>query len=181
MFRLILVYGCIAGLIAVINVAIAGYAKPDSMVVGMAIGYSIMLIALSLVFVGTKKYRDEHLGGVIRFATAVGVGGAISAIASVIYVLGWEAHLYTTDYRFMSDYAASIIEAKRAAGASAAEVAKTKAELDSFAESYSRPAYRMMITLTEIAPVALLVTLISAALLKNSNLLPAHGRRQARP
>ncbi|WP_299694913.1 hypothetical protein [Hydrocarboniphaga sp.] len=34
---------------------------------GVALGYMIMLIALSAVFVAIKRHRDIELGGVIRF------------------------------------------------------------------------------------------------------------------
>ena len=48
-----------------------------------------------------------------------------------------------------------------------------QADMAGFAKSYENPVYRFLITLSEIAPVAILVTLLSAALLRNRRFLPA--------
>lgn len=173
MKRIIAVYGSIAGVILVIGFegSIAtGLMGMDSS--GMVLGYLIMLVALSMVFVGVKKYRDEALGGVIRFGTALGLGAGIAAVASVFYVLGWEAYLYATDYSFMPDYIAATLEAERAAGKSAAEIAALEAQLQGYVEMYANPLTRMAMTLVEIAPVALLAPFVSAALLRNPRFMP---------
>lgn len=172
MKRIILVYGLIAGLIVTLSMLVAIGSGVHSIV----LGYLSMLVALSMVFVGIKRYRDEQLGGVIRFWPAMAVGLGISLIASLIYALGWEAYLYATDYRFMPEYAASMIEARRAAGASAAEIAQMQAEMDGFIRSYENPLVRLLYTFSEIAPVALIVTLIAAALLRRPGFLPARAR-----
>lgn len=173
MKRIILTYGTIAGLI-VAGGMIGAIASGVGMgAAGMAVGYLTMLVALSMVFVGIKRYRDEHCGGAIRFGTALMVGAGISAIATLFYALGWEAYLYATDYRFMPDYIAATLEAKRAAGASAAELAKLRAEMDGYLAMYENPMTRVPLTMSEIAPVALLVTLVSAALLRKPGFMAA--------
>ena len=172
MKRIIVVYGTIAGVI----VTTAMLVTIASGVHSIVLGYLSMLVALSMVFVGIKRYRDEHLGGAIRFWPAVAVGFGISALASLFYALGWEAYLYATDYRFMPEYAASMIEARRAAGASAQEIAQMTAEMDGFIESYQNPLVRLLFTLSEIAPVALIVTVVAAALLRKPGFLPARAR-----
>ncbi len=170
MTKTIAVYGLIAGIIVAVAMAV-------SMAIGVhsiVLGYLSMLVALSMVFVGVKKYRDEQLGGVIGFLPAAGVGLGISLIAALFYVVAWEVYLYSTDYGFMAEYANGVIASLRAEGASAAEIAHKQAELDALAESYRDPAIRFLITLSEIAPVALLVTLVSALLLRNRRFMPAH-------
>ena len=169
MKRIILVYGAIAGAIVFAIMIVQMTVGLHSMVVG----YLSMLIALSMVFVGIKKYRDDHLGGAIRFSTALAVGFSISLIASLIYALGWELYLWITDYRFMPEYIASTIEAKKAAGASAAEIARTRAEMLEFAKTYENPIIRLLFSLAEIAPVAVIMTLLSAALLRKSTFMPS--------
>ena len=61
----------------------------------------------------------------------------------------------------------------RAAGKPAAEIAAFSAEMGAMAEQYRNPLFRMALTLTEIFPVALLVSIVSAALLRKSSFLPA--------
>jgi hypothetical protein len=175
MNRIILVYGSIAGVILVASLAIAMGAGAHGGMVGMVIGYLSMLIALSMVFVGVKRYRDEQMGGVIRFGRAFGVGVGIATVASVFYVLGWEIYMWSTDYTFAASYARSAIEHQQAAGATSAEIAALKTQMDDFAMSYANPLFRMLMTLSEIAPVALMVPLISAALLRKPSFMPARG------
>jgi hypothetical protein len=174
MLRTILAFGFAAGIaVAVPMCLMVANSEPGSTGHSHLAGYLVMLVALSLVFVGVKRYRDRALGGVIRFAPALGIGLAISAVAGVIYVIGWEITLAVTDYSFMDSYAAAAIEAKRADGASVAEIAAVTAQMADFKSQYANPWFRMPITFVEIFPVGVLVSLISAALLRNSEFLPA--------
>ena len=176
MFRKILLWGTVAGLIVgsiLFGTTVAMADNPPPMGVGMAIGYTSMLIALSAIFVGVKRHRDEALGGVIRFWPAFGMGLGISLIAGVFYVLAWEAALALTGMDYGAKFAELMIEQRKAAGATVAELAKYVAEMESFKTQYANPLYRMPMTFTEIFPVGVLVSLISAGLLRKSSFLPA--------
>jgi hypothetical protein len=81
--------------------------------------------------------------------------------------------MYQTNYTFMDVYVGKSVEAMKAAGKPAAEVAKFEAEMAAFKVQYANPLFRMAITFTEIAPVGLIVALVSAALLRNSRFMPA--------
>jgi uncharacterized protein DUF4199 len=177
MLRTILVFGLAAGLLAAIPMCLmVTNSEHGSAAQSYLVGYLVMLLALSLVFVAVKRYRDRVLGGVIRFLPGLGMGLAISAVAGVIYVIGWEITLAVTDYAFMDSYATAFIEAKRASGASAAEVAAVAAQMADFKAQYSNRWFRMPVTFVEIFPVGVLVSLVSAALLRNSRFLPARAR-----
>lgn len=173
MQRLILVYGGIAGTIELILLALSMGLVSDHGSLGMVLGYLSMLIAMSMVFVGVRRYRDESQGGVIKFGKALLVGFGIAGVACLFYVLGWEAYLWSTDYTFMETFTASELAKMQAAQASAAEIAKFKADMAGFAEMYANPVSRMLVTLMEISPVALLVPLLSAALLRNPQFMSA--------
>jgi hypothetical protein len=173
MQRIILAYGAIAGTIELALLALSMALVGEHGNMGMVLGYLSMLIALSLIFVGVKRFRDEQLGGVIRFWKALGVGLGISAVACAFYVLGWEAYLWATDYTFIAKFTASQLVKMQAAGASADAIAKFKTDMAGFAEMYANPITRMLVTLSEIAPVGLLVPLISAGLLRNPRFMPA--------
>jgi hypothetical protein len=175
MQRIILTYGVIAGTIELALLALSMGLIGEHGSMGMVLGYLSMLIAMSLVFVGVKKYRDDHLGGVIRFWKALGVGLGIAGMACLFYVLGWEAYLWSTDYSFMEKFTASELAKLQAAKASAAEIARFKADMQGFAELYANPLSRMLVTLSEISPVAVLVPLISASLLRKPGFMPAKG------
>ena len=173
MLRKILTYGIIAGVIVAVplfSLVLTG-ASPDG-IWGMVIGYLTMLVALSTVFVAIKRRRDEDLGGVIRFWHAFGYGLAISVVAGIFYVVAWEASLAVMNHDFAASYAASLIEQERARGASAVEISKLNADMEEFKRQYADPLFRLPMTFAEIFPVGLLVSLVSAALLRNSRFLP---------
>jgi len=174
MLRRILIYGLIAGIIVAIpTVAIPMTVRHISGTLGMAIGYTTMLIAFSTIFLAIKHQRDEVQGGVIRFLPALGMGLGISVIASVIYVLAWEAYMDIAHYDFAASYARMMIAQARAAGASGAALAKAVAQAAEFQRQYADPLFRLPMTFVEIFPVGVLVSLISAGLLCNSRFLPA--------
>jgi Protein of unknown function (DUF4199) len=174
MSRIILIYGVAAGLIVIVPMSLMlSNAEHGSAATSHFTGYLIMLLALSLVFFGVKRLRDRELGGAIRFVPALLAGLGISAVAGVIYVIGWEITLAVTDFAFIDSYSNAAIEAARAKGASAADIEAVVAQMDEFRRQYANPLVRLPMTFIEIFPVGLLVSLISAALLRNSRFLPA--------
>jgi hypothetical protein len=175
MLNTILKYGLIGGLI-VGGIDFAIFTLLDDaphLEYGMLIGYSVMLVALSTVFVGIKQHRDRDRGGVIRFWPAFGLGLAISFIAGVFYVLAWEASQAVTGGDFASVWANAMIEQARAQGESAAAIARLTAEMAQFKVQYANPWFRLPMVFSEIFPVGVLVSLVSAALLRRPGFLPA--------
>jgi hypothetical protein len=174
MLRTILIYGVIAGIVVGVPLsALVIFSNGHSQSHGLLIGYLTMLIALSAVFVGIKRYRDADLGGVIGFWQALGLGLGISVVAGIIYVVAWESAVAIAHLDFASGYAKIMIEQERAKGVSGAALAKFIAQMDEFKRNYANPLYRWPMTFIEIFPVGVLVSLISAALLRNSRFLPA--------
>ncbi len=176
MKKIIFIYGAIVGAI-VICTMIIGYAlaTPDVNTASQAFGYLTMLLAMSLIFAGIKKYRDRDLGGVIKFLPAFGLGLGISAVAGIIYVIGWETNLALTDYVFIENYTQGIIDTKKNEGLSGAALETLVANMEKMKTNYGNPLYRMPMTFAEIFPVGLLVSLLSAAILRNPKVLPARS------
>jgi len=179
MKRIILSHGAIAGAIIIGVIALGQLlASRDGSAEAAGsewLGYLIMIVALSLIFIGIKRYRDRELGGVIKFGTATRLGLGIALVAGVIYVVGWEVNLSLTDYAFIDDYTASVIAAKEANGVSGDELQKVVDDMEVMKTRYARAIYRLPMTFMEIFPVGLLVTLISAGLLRNSRFMAASG------
>lgn len=165
----ILIYGAIAGfLIITINTL--------SFEMGIGeewLGYLVMFIAFGAIFVAVKQYRDDTLGGVIRFRAGFLLGLGITLVASLVYVLVWEIYLAATGHAFFDTYIATLLESQRAAGATDAKLAATIAEMETMREQYANPLFRLPVTFVEIFPVGLLVSLVAAFVLKNSKALPA--------
>lgn len=171
MFRTMLIYGTISGVV-IIAVMLLG------MGVGQAsewFGYLTMLVVLSLIFVGVKRYRDSQLGGVIKFLPALGLGLGIAAVAGVFYALSWELNLYLTDYAFIESYSDSMKAKYVAKGLTEAELAEKLDKLTRTMTSYRNPLYRLLMTFMEMFPVGVVVALISAGLLRNPKVFPARA------
>ena len=81
MKKTILSYGAIAGAIIGGSIIIGTYSpsQAEEPQFSRLFGYLIMIVALSCIFVGIKRYRDRELGGVIRFGTAFLLGLGITA------------------------------------------------------------------------------------------------------
>lgn len=169
-----LIYGTLSGLV-IIATMMAGLLLTDGEGFFSSIwfGYLVMIVALSFIFVGVKRYRDVERGGIIKFLPAFVMGLTIAAVAALAYVIVWETYLAATDYAFMDNYIAGIRKAREAAGVSADAIAKEMAGLETMRVQYRNPLVRIPMTFLEIFPVGLLVALVSAALLRNPRLLPA--------
>tara|TARA_R110002073_G_scaffold68704_3_gene170596 strand:+ start:216 stop:626 length:411 start_codon:yes stop_codon:yes gene_type:complete len=131
-----------------------------------------MLIGFSMIFVATKKYRDEELGGVIKFWTALKIGIGISLIAGIVYVAVWEINLFITDYEFIGEYTESIINKAQESGASPQKIEATIEEMEKLKKQYGKLWFRLPMTFVEIFPVGLIISLLSVFLLKNPQLVP---------
>lgn len=162
--------GLIAGLIVILSFIIGTMmsSASESTKFSELLGYLIMIIALSMIFIGTKQYRDKELGGIIKFGSAFKVGIGITLVASLIYIVGWEVNLALTDYSFIDEYTKYVLEEKQAEGLEGAAYDAELARMEEMKENYSKMWYRVPITFIEIFPVGLLVTLISSLVLKNS-------------
>ena len=173
MTRYALIYGAIAGAIAATVLTVGIASDLSNHTTSLWFGYLVMLVALSLIFVGIKRYRDVECGGVIRFGRAFLLGLGIAAVAGLIYALVWESYLQISGYDFMADYTRSVLKNMQAEGASPAAIQAKAAEMNAMAESYRNPLFRIPMTFIEIFPVGIVVALISAGLLRNPKMLPA--------
>jgi len=168
------VYGSLSGLIVIIVLIVGLQFQHQLHFIGTEwFGYLIMLIAMTFIFVGVKRYRDVEKGGVIKFVPAFFVGLSIAVVASLIYVLMWEIYLATTHYAFMDQYIDGIIRARKAAGVSGPALAQQIAKLNEMRAEYANPLFRLPMTFLEIFPVGSIVALVSAALIRSSKFLPA--------
>ncbi len=179
MFKTAFIYGTISG-VFVIGVIILGIIAANGdydghLLASEWLGYLVMIVALSMIFLAIRDYRNKTLGGVIKFLPALGLGVLIAGIAGIFYVISWEIYLAATNYTFMDNYIAQTIEARRADGVSGPELEAQIAQLNQIGEAYENPLFRLPMTFAEIFPVGLVIALISAAVLRNPKVLPARA------
>jgi hypothetical protein len=126
-----------------------------------------------MVFFGIKTYRDQHLNGTITFWIAFKVGILITAIACLLYAITWEFYYNLAAPDFMQKYTEHSLEKMASEGASVGEIEAAKKKMADFNVMYQNPLIRFAMTITEILPVGLIITLISAALLRKKEIFPA--------
>jgi hypothetical protein len=175
MFRTLVTYGIVAGLIAGVPLTVLTLAMDGGQMMqwGMLVGYTLMLLAFTTIFIAIKRRRDGPGGGVIRFWPAFGLGLGIAFVAAILYVIAWEIGQALSGGDFAATYASAMIAEQKAAGASPEALARFTAEMADFRRSYANPLFRLPMTFAEIFPVGALVSLVAASLLRNSRFLPA--------
>jgi hypothetical protein len=177
MKKIIIIYGLIAGAIVSAMMLITmpmykeGTLKLDN---GEVVGYTTMVIAFSVIFVAIKSYRDKQSDGVITFWKGVKIGLMITLIASVMYGLTWEYLFADIGDHFMQKMTEHRMTEMQSSGATDAEIQAAQKEMAGFIEMYKNPLVRFTFSaFVEIFPVGVIITLISAALMKRKEFLPA--------
>lgn len=172
MKKIILKYGLLSGsIIALLMMSTTliiksiGYEK-----VGLDnaayIGQSTILVSMLVIYFGVKSYRDNQNNGKITFVNALLVGLGIMIISCIAYSLTWLVVYYNFLPNFIDDYATYYIDKMKSTGSTQAEINQKLKEMQGFKSWYSNPFSIFLITLIEPLPVALVVVLISALILK---------------
>ena len=168
----IIKYGLIAGGIAATGQLITSlYLKysglgSSSFDNSFYLGYTLITLAMSVIYFAIRAFRDGTNEGKVTFGKGLLIGLGITAIASVCYSLMWTFVYYTLLPNFMDDYAAFSIAQLKAEGANAAKLLENQVQIAEIKQMYQSPFGVFAITLIEPLPVGLLVSLVSAFILK---------------
>jgi hypothetical protein len=150
MKKTVLTFGVISGLISTVTMlATIPFMHKISGEKGLIIGYTTMVLAGLLVFFGVRSYRDNVSGGKLTFARGFLVGILISVLSNCFYVGTWEIAYFNFMPNFAEKYAAQI-----------------EREAAEFVRNYHKPLYNISMTFLEVFPVFLVITLLSAAILR---------------
>jgi len=133
---------------------------------GEVFGYTMIVLSFLLVFFGIRSYRDNINGGKITFGRAFQVGILITLISCACYVITWEILYFNFLEGFTEKWTAYAIEKAKASGASAVEVEAQIQQMNKFKELYENPLINAAITFIEPFPVGLVITTLSAAVLR---------------
>ncbi len=175
MRKIVLTYGLIAGaILSAMMLLTVPFQERIGFDKGAIIGYTTMVLAFLMVFVGVRSYRDDVAGGRVSFGRAFKVGLLITAVASVCYVATWQVIYYRFAPDFADRYAAYAVEKARASGATEAQIAERTREMAAFRELYRNPLVNIALTLLEPLPVGILYTLVTAVIV-------SRRRREADP
>ncbi len=173
MKKAVLTFGVIAGvMISVLMDLSLLLSKKIGSGHSMMLGYTIMVASFLLIYFGIRSYRDNELGGQISFGRAFVCGILITLITTVFYVVSWEIIYFNFIPHFMDGYFAAQIRHVQASGLDAATIATRVAAIQHSQEMYQNPLVNAAYTFIEPFPVGLIITLISAAVLRRKT--PVH-------
>lgn len=170
MKRTVLTFGIISGLMFVVMM-FATIPFVDRIGFGKAqiIGYTTMVLSFLMVFFGIRSYRDNVGGGQISFGRAFAVGSLIMLIGCAFYVVTWEIIYFKFIPDFPDKYANYLVEKAQASGSTPAEIAAIREQVKSMKAILDNPFLSGAIAFIEPLPVGLVMTLISAAILRRKH------------
>lgn len=163
MKKIVLVFGIIIGLVFCANIGFMVYwmyHNPD-LKGSELVGYAVMVVVFSLIYIGVRNYRNKQLDGFISFGKAFKTGALIALLGSAIYVAAWLLSYYLFVPDFMDVYSEYVLK-----NCTPEDLpAKTK-EMADFKDLYKNPLFVILITFSEVLPIGLVVALVSALILK---------------
>jgi len=167
MKKTVLTFGLIAGVIISVlmdgSVLLSGKIGSSH---SLLLGYANLVASFLLVYFGIRSYRDNTLAGQISFGRAFACGILITLITTVCYVATWEVLYFNFMPHFMDSYWAAQIHKVQSSSLDPATVAAQVAVIQHNQQLYQNPFVNMAYTFIEPLPVGLLITLISAAVLR---------------
>jgi hypothetical protein len=171
MKKTVLTFGLISGLM--ISVLMGGslvLANKIGSGHSMVLGYTMMVASFLLIYFGIRSYRDNNLGGQISFGRAFACGILIALITCVCYVAMWEILYFNFMPHFMDSYWAAQIRKVQSSGLDPATTAAQVAAIEHSQQLYQSPIVNIAYTFMEPLPVGLLISLLSAAILRRKPL-----------
>ena len=97
----------------------------------------------------------------------------ITLIGSMMYVLAWQVSFSFLPGDFTERMWQHFIEKAKNEASNEAELNATLQQIETWKEWYKNPLLRFVMTLMEIVPVGVVITLISATILRKKQVLPA--------
>lgn len=167
MKKIVLTFGLISGaLMALFMFATMPFVDRIGMDRMLFVGYTGIVLAFMLVFFGIRSYRENVSGGAVTFGRAFMIGILITLIASVCYVIAWQIFYYNFMPDFFEKYSAHVIEQARASGATPEAIQAQTRQLEQDIQLYKNPFLHPVFVFLEPFPVGLVITLISAVILR---------------
>ena len=137
----------------------------------LLLGYTNMVASFLLIYFGIRSYRDNSLAGQISFGRAFTCGILITLICTVFYVAMWEILYFNFMPHFMDSYFAAQIHKVQSAGLDPVVTTAKIAAIQRSQQLYQNPFVNMAYTFMEPLPVGLIITLISAAILRRKTVV----------
>ena len=164
----LILFGSISGLIITANMVVMSTVCNNNpeFESNEVLGYAALIIAFSFIFFGIKNFRDKQNNGVITFGQAFKMGFFMALVASTMYVVVWLFYYYLFIPGFFDQYIQHVLYEARLKGLTEAEMAEKAKEMAEYKELYRNPLFVILISYMEVLPIATVIALVSAAILR---------------
>jgi hypothetical protein len=170
MKKTVLTYGFISGgIAAVLMLATLPFMEATDGQNGAVVGYTGIVLSMLLVFFGVRSYRENVGAGKISFGRAFTVGILITLISCTCYVATWELIYFKLAPEFGAKCLAAPVNKLKASGAPQEKIDEAQRQLDTFKKLYDNPLANAAITYIEPFPVGLLISAITALILRRKS------------
>lgn len=174
MKKIVLTFGLISGAVAaVLMFSTMPFVYRIGFDKGFIVGYTGIVVSLLLVPFGIRSYRENVNGGQITFGRGFAVGILITLISGICYVIAWEILYYNFLPDFVEKYGAYMVEKAKASGASQQAIEATVQQMKDMKTMLDNPLINAAMTFIEPFPVGLIITVVSAAILRKKAKQPA--------
>ena len=175
----VLIFGSLAGLIITANMVYWSTVCTNNpeFESNDALGYAGMIISFSFIFFGIKNYRDKQNDGVITFGQAFKMGFLMALVASTMYVGVWLIHYHLFVPGFIDQYIHHVLYEAKLKGLAEGEIEQKAQEMARFKEMYKNQLFVILVSYSEVLPLATIIALISALILKRKPGLDAAAEK----
>lgn len=167
MKSIIYTYSTKAALIIVFSMIASTFlfVKMDNEPLSMTLGFAGMLVGFSAIFLALESYKKSQ-EGILSFGDGLKIGAAIAVISALSYTVVWMIEFQFVFPDFMEKLSSSQIEQLKASNLEPTVLAEKIQKIKTMAEDYKNPFYRFGMTLMEILPIGLIITLLAAIILQ---------------
>jgi hypothetical protein len=167
MKKTVLVYGLISGVLtSALMFAATPFVLSKELGTADLIGYSSMVLMGLIIFFGVRSYRQSAGQGKMTFRRGFLVGLGITLVSGALYVAAFQLLYYRLHPGIGQVYGECMVERARRSGATPAELRETADRAERFMALYENPWSNVALTLLEPLSVGLVLTTLSAAVLR---------------
>lgn len=133
---------------------------------GEVAGYTVMILAMATIFFAIRDHR-RHQSELLSFKQGLLFGTYVNFIASVLFAI-FSYAIYAWIYPdFLQSYMDQSIEQVRNSTMDPNEIERQISEIEANKDFYLSPLMGGMLMFITVFPIGLVVTIVSALLLKN--------------
>lgn len=167
MKKTVLVYGLTSGVLAsALMFAATPFILAKELGTSDVIGYSSIVLVGLLIFFGVRSYRRNVGQGKLTFRRGFLVGLGITLVSCAVYLAAFQLLYYVIHPGIGEVYGECMVERAERSGATPAEVEETEELAARIVALYENPWSNVALTLLEPLPVGLVLTTLSAAVLR---------------